>query len=39
MHSSWNWHRVIPILEKQGHKAIAIDLPGNGKEIKPLLLK
>jgi pimeloyl-ACP methyl ester carboxylesterase len=31
-HSSWNWHKVIPILEKQGHKAIAIDLPGMGRD-------
>ena len=30
-HSSWNWHRVIPILEKRGHKAIAIDLARHGK--------
>ena len=35
-HSSWNWHRVIPILEKQGHKAIAIDLPGMGKDKTPI---
>jgi pimeloyl-ACP methyl ester carboxylesterase len=31
-HSSWNWHRVIPILENAGHKAIAIDLPGMGRD-------
>ena len=30
-HSSWNWHKVIPLLEKQGHRAIAIDLPGMDK--------
>lgn len=35
-HSSWNWHRVIPILENQGHKAIAIDLPGMGKDKTPI---
>lgn len=35
-HSSWNWHRVIPILESQGHKAIAIDLPGMGKDKTPI---
>jgi pimeloyl-ACP methyl ester carboxylesterase len=35
-HSSWNWHRVIPILEKQGHKAIAIDLPGMGRDKTPI---
>jgi pimeloyl-ACP methyl ester carboxylesterase len=35
-HSSWNWHRVIPILEKKGHKAIAIDLPGMGRDKTPV---
>lgn len=35
-HSSWNWHRIIPILENQGHKAIAIDLPGMGKDKTPI---
>lgn len=35
-HSSWNWHRVIPILEKYGHRAIAIDLPGMGRDKTPI---
>lgn len=35
-HSSWNWHRVIPVLEKQGHRAIAIDLPGMGRDKTPI---
>jgi len=35
-HSSWNWHRVIPILEKKGHKAIAMDLPGMGRDKTPI---
>ena len=35
-HSSWNWHKVIPILEKQGHKAVAIDLPGMGRDKTPI---
>jgi pimeloyl-ACP methyl ester carboxylesterase len=35
-HSSWNWHRVIPVMEKQGHKAIAIDLPGMGRDKTPI---
>lgn len=35
-HSSWNWHRVIPILQKQGHKVIAIDLPGMGRDKTPI---
>jgi pimeloyl-ACP methyl ester carboxylesterase len=35
-HGSWNWHKVIPILEKAGHKAIAIDLPGMGRDKTPI---
>jgi pimeloyl-ACP methyl ester carboxylesterase len=35
-HSAWNWHKVIPILQQQGHKAIAIDLPGMGRDKTPI---
>jgi len=35
-HSSWNWHKVVPILEKQGHKVYAINLPGMGKDKTPI---
>ncbi len=35
-HSSWNWHKVIPILEKLGHRVIAIDLPGMGGDKTPI---
>jgi pimeloyl-ACP methyl ester carboxylesterase len=35
-HSAWNWHKVVPLLEKQGHKAIAIDLPGMGRDKTPI---
>ena len=35
-HSSWNWHKVVPILEKQGHKVLAIDLPGMGRDKTPI---
>lgn len=35
-HSSWNWHKVIPILEKLGHKVLAIDLPGMGRDKTPI---
>ena len=35
-HSSWNWHKVVPLLEKQGHRAIAIDLPGMGRDKTPI---
>jgi pimeloyl-ACP methyl ester carboxylesterase len=35
-HSSWNWHKVVPILEQQGHNAISIDLPGMGRDKTPI---
>jgi pimeloyl-ACP methyl ester carboxylesterase len=35
-HSAWNWHKVIPLLKQQGHKAIAIDLPGMGRDKTPI---
>lgn len=35
-HSAWNWHRVTPLLEKAGHRAIAIDLPGMGRDKTPI---
>jgi pimeloyl-ACP methyl ester carboxylesterase len=35
-HSSWNWHKVIPILEKKGHKVYAINLPGMGRDRTPI---
>lgn len=28
-HGSWCWDKVIPLLNAQGHEAIAVDLPGN----------
>jgi len=35
-HSAWNWHKVVPMLEQMGHKAIAIDLPGMGRDKTPI---
>ena len=35
-HSSWNWHKVVPILEQQGHHVYAIDLPGMGRDKTPI---
>ncbi|NAY91085.1 alpha/beta fold hydrolase [Muricauda sp. JGD-17] len=35
-HSAWNWHKVVPILENQGHKVYAIDLPGMGRDKTPI---
>jgi alpha-beta hydrolase superfamily lysophospholipase len=30
-HGAWCWERTIPELERLGHEAIAIDLPGHGE--------
>lgn len=35
-HSAWNWHKVVPLLEKEGHRAIALDLPGMGRDKTPI---
>jgi pimeloyl-ACP methyl ester carboxylesterase len=35
-HGAWNWHKVVPLLEKQGHKVIAIDLPAMGRDKTPV---
>ena len=30
MHGAWVWHRVVPLLQRAGHRALAPDLPGLG---------
>jgi pimeloyl-ACP methyl ester carboxylesterase len=30
--TAWYWHRVVPLLERAGHEAIAVDLPGDDPE-------
>ncbi len=35
-HSAWNWHLVIPILEKKGHRVLTPDLPGMGRDKTPI---
>lgn len=27
--AAWYWHRVVPLLEQAGHRAVAVDLPGD----------
>ncbi len=31
MRGAWLWHKVVPLMEKGGARAIAHDLPGHGK--------
>ncbi|WP_424001423.1 alpha/beta fold hydrolase [Maribacter sp. IgM3_T14_3] len=35
-HSAWNWHKVTPLLESEGHVVHAIDLPGMGRDKTPI---
>lgn len=35
-HGGWCWDKVVPLLEKQGHKAVAPDLPGHGTDKSPI---
>lgn len=35
-HSAWNWYKVKPLLEEQGYKVYAVDLPGMGRDKTPL---
>ncbi|MBI5285427.1 MAG: alpha/beta fold hydrolase [Chloroflexi bacterium] len=34
-HAAWCWYKVVPRLEHAGHRAIAIDLPGHGRDHRP----
>lgn len=34
-HGGWCWDRVVPLLQAQGHTAIAPDLPGHGQDRTP----
>lgn len=33
-HGAWCWDKVIPLLQAKGHTAIAIDLPGHGRNME-----
>jgi len=34
-HGAWCWYKIIPLLEQAGHTAIALDLPGHGRDWTP----
>lgn len=34
-HGAWCWYKVVPRLEAAGHRVIAIDLPGHGRDWTP----
>jgi pimeloyl-ACP methyl ester carboxylesterase len=35
-HGGWCWDKVVPLLEKEGHKVEAPDLPGHGNDKTPI---
>jgi len=35
-HGAWCWSKVVSLLEGTGHKAIALDLPGHGRDDTPI---
>jgi len=34
-HGAWCWYKVAALLEKAGHRAVALDLPGHGRDRTP----
>jgi pimeloyl-ACP methyl ester carboxylesterase len=36
MHGGWCWRKLVPLLESQGHRVFAPDLPGMGEDPTPL---
>jgi pimeloyl-ACP methyl ester carboxylesterase len=34
-HGAWCWQKLTPLLEEQGHRVIAVDLPGHGDDTTP----
>ena len=35
-HGGWCWHKVVPLVKKEGHTAVAPDLPGHGQDKTPI---
>ncbi len=35
-HGGWCWSKVVPLLERAGHRALAPDLPGHGDDRTPV---
>jgi pimeloyl-ACP methyl ester carboxylesterase len=36
LHGGWCWHKLVPLLEAEGHRVLAPDLPGMGMDRTPL---
>lgn len=35
-HGAWCWDRLVPLLEREGHEVITLDLPGHGEDQTPV---
>jgi pimeloyl-ACP methyl ester carboxylesterase len=35
-HGGWCWQKIVPLLEAEGHRVIALDLPGHGDDSTAL---
>lgn len=35
-HGGWCFEKVVPLLESEGHRVIAVDLPGHGDNMVPI---
>jgi len=35
-HGAWCWYKIIPLLQRDGNRAVALDLPGHGKDQTPI---
>ena len=35
-HGGWCWHKLVPLLEAEGHRVDALDLPGHGSDRAPV---
>ena len=35
-HGGWCWEKVVPLLERHGHSAVAPDMPGGGSDHTPV---
>lgn len=37
-HGAWCWHKVLPEMAMAGHCAVAVDLPGRGRNPAPPMM-
>lgn len=35
-HGSWCWDKIVPLLEKESHTVVTLDLPGHGGDTTPI---